>query len=368
LRPDRKTKLGLAALVGALLTLCPPVARASSPYLVSLPDEALAASAAHRYANLSDEEVLAELDRRALPYELAGETGGVRTPVRLTGPLHGVDVHSALPAEQRAASNFEILDARLALSLDDFCALLERHDIVELVHYTMYRPNGPAPGEEVRIAKKTRDGDKTVENKSTKSRKTAKARTSKKAGKTKGKTRQKGKRADRASLGKGDLSGSSGKERASAEARDSKQKAGATKKSRTKKGNAPSKRTRAKKSGKTKSAQARPSKMKRMKKVLWAPPGTRHPAGLAIDVGAFRKRDGRWLLVGHHFHGRIGARTCGPTVQAPNTPEAQELRAIVCEAYDLGLFTYVLTPNYDRAHADHFHMEIRGDVPWVLFH
>jgi hypothetical protein len=40
----------------------------------------------------------------------------------------------------------------------------------------------------------------------------------------------------------------------------------------------------------------------------------------------------------------------------------------VCEASDLGVFTYVLTPNYDAAHVDHFHMEIKPGVRWFLYH
>jgi hypothetical protein len=34
----------------------------------------------------------------------------------------------------------------------------------------------------------------------------------------------------------------------------------------------------------------------------WAPPGTRHPAGLAIDVALLHKKDGTWLSVASHFH------------------------------------------------------------------
>ncbi|KYF67936.1 hypothetical protein BE11_27605 [Sorangium cellulosum] len=100
----------------------------------------------------------------------------------------------------------------------------------------------------------------------------------------------------------------------------------------------------------------------------WAPPGTRHPAGLAIDVGALRKRDGTWISVARHFHGRIGDRTCGEGAPQPELPEARELRSIVCEAADLGIFTYVLTPNYNAAHADHYHMEIKPGVRWFLYH
>jgi hypothetical protein len=85
-------------------------------------------------------------------------------------------------------------------------------------------------------------------------------------------------------------------------------------------------------------------------------------------VGALRKRDGCWLNVASHFGGRIGAPTCGPNAEQPGSSRAQELWSIVCEASDLGVFTYVLTPNYDRAHADHFHMEINGKVRWFLVH
>jgi hypothetical protein len=103
-------------------------------------------------------------------------------------------------------------------------------------------------------------------------------------------------------------------------------------------------------------------------RTTWAPPGTRHPAGLAIDIGAFRKRDGTWIHVASHFHGRIGDKTCGEGVRSPDLPEARELRSIVCESADLGVFTYVLTPNYNTAHADHYHMEIKPGVRWFLYH
>jgi hypothetical protein len=105
-----------------------------------------------------------------------------------------------------------------------------------------------------------------------------------------------------------------------------------------------------------------------VQRTTWAPPGTRHPAGLAIDVGAFHKRDGTWLSVASHFGGRIGEKTCGEGVRAPDVTQGRELRSIVCESADLGIFTYVLTPHYNAAHADHFHMEIKPGVRWFLTH
>ena len=68
-----------------------------------------------------------------------------------------------------------------------------------------------------------------------------------------------------------------------------------------------------------------------------------------------------------HFQGKIGAKTCGEGVRTADTPEARELRSIVCEANDLGVFTYVLSPNFNAAHYDHFHMEIRPTVKWFLY-
>jgi hypothetical protein len=100
----------------------------------------------------------------------------------------------------------------------------------------------------------------------------------------------------------------------------------------------------------------------------WAPPGTRHPAGLAIDVAMLHKRDGRWLSVQRDFHGRVGAKTCGEGAPVPESPDARELHALVCESSDLEVFTYVLTPDYNAAHADHFHMEVKPVVRWFLYH
>ena len=235
-----------AATLASLAAFVSP-ARADNQYL-EIPAQSVShASRAYRYANLTNREAQAELDARAIPYRPASPPlPGVRLPIRLTGQLHGVTIHSALPPAQRKDTPFEILDARLALALDDFCLILAEHDVVEVVHFTMYRPPTTTP-----------------------------------------------------------------KER-----------------------NAPQ---------------------------------TRHPGGLAIDVGALRKKNGEWLAVGPHWPALLGAKTCGKGARQLTSPKGRELTSIVCEAYDQRIFTYALTPHFDARHSDHVHLEIKPTVEWFLY-
>ena len=91
-----------------------------------------------RYAALSREACEAELTKREIAFERETERG-VLAPVRLKGPLHGVEFRTNLSDEQRATTPWEIADCRLVLALDDFAAILEQHQIVQVRHYSMYR-------------------------------------------------------------------------------------------------------------------------------------------------------------------------------------------------------------------------------------
>ncbi|WP_437722903.1 extensin family protein [Sorangium sp. So ce861] len=475
----------LKPLVGALLasvaTLDPAPALAASPFLVTPEASVAEASPAYRYANMTDDEALAELDRRKILYLRVDHAPGVRAPIRLTGRLNGVYYHSVLPPEQRVTSMFEILDARLALALDDFAAVLMRHDIDEVVHYTMYRPNVPRPGRERgddegehthgSVEAKAADGevrkgsarpappvelgkkgalDGTSKAPEERPRRMKEKGAAEAGAKDKGAAEAGAKDKGAAEAGAKDKgaaeAGAKDKGAAEAGAKDkgaaeagAKDK-GAVDAARNTASSAPDTQGRttaarsapAKAAGKAgmrrsarhKSAASRAtaSATKRRGDVAlrsdagqkprgdvalrsdagqkprgdvalrsdagqkprgdvalrsdagqkprrgWAPPGTRHPAGLAIDVGALKKRDGTWISVARHFHGRIGDKTCGEGAPQPELPEARELRSIVCEAADLGIFTYVLTPNYDAPHADHYHMEIKPGVRWFLYH
>ncbi len=203
-------------------------------------------SPAYRYAGLSQIDCEAELKKRGIGF-VREAAHGVLAPVRLTGTLQGVLFRTDLEAAARATSPWEIADCRLVLSLDDLAAILRRHDIVEVRHYSMYRPP-PASWP-----------------------------------------------ADRR--------------------------------------------------------------------------GTRHNGALALDAGRFVGKDGSVLDVDRHWNGAIGTKTCGPgAAPRPATAEARKLRAILCEAVDGRLFNVVLTPNYNRPHKNHFHLEVTEGVAWFLVH
>jgi hypothetical protein len=99
-----------------------------------------------------------------------------------------------------------------------------------------------------------------------------------------------------------------------------------------------------------------------------APEGKRHSGALALDVHAFRLKSGAELVVERDFHGHIDAPVCGPDAQVPDpaTPEARELRSIICSTAELRIFQSILTPNYDVHHANHFHLEVTPNVRWFI--
>jgi hypothetical protein len=200
---------------------------------------------AYRYAQLSQAECEAELASRHIDFVRETATA-VQQAVRLTGPLHGVVFRTDQPDKIRPTSPYEIADCRLVLALDDFAEILSRHDIVEVRHYSIYRPPRSWPEDK---------------------------------------------------------------------------------------------------------------------------PGTQHVGALAIDAGRFIDQAGTVLDVDHDFHGAIGAKTCGDGAgPRPATPAALTLREMLCEAAERRLFQVILTPNYNRPHKNHFHLEITAGVSWFMVH
>jgi hypothetical protein len=109
----------------------------------------------------------------------------------------------------------------------------------------------------------------------------------------------------------------------------------------------------------------------------WRPPSKnwpmsewarRHEGALALDVRELRKDTGETLNILEQFHGRLGAEQCTEAAPAPNpdSPEARELHAIVCAAAEAHLFNSILTPNYNPAHKNHFHLELTPEVDWFM--
>ncbi|MBL9020634.1 MAG: hypothetical protein JNL21_00480 [Myxococcales bacterium] len=377
--PKRWARLVAGGVVAATIALvsaaaAPSEARAASPFLEVPPEEEVTDSPAYRYANMTDAEAFAELDRRKVPYTREKATPGVRAPVRLAGSLHEVWIHSSLSPEERATSMFEILDARLALALDDFSVILARHDVVELVHYTMYRPNVPPPG--AAPVAPTAD-EKPEPKKGARGKGKRRASLEGKAQKGPKGTRKNGGGARRKEIDIPEegvvLTGED-----LAKGPKAQPKAAAQPKAQPKSPAQPKAPAQPKQPSNKKPASKADARGRSAKKVIvpagehdhakWAPPGTRHPAGLAIDVGILKKRDGSLLHVAAHFDGKIGARTCGEGAPEAEKPAAKELREIVCEAREAGVFTYALTPNFDASHVDHFHMEIKPGVKWFLYH
>jgi hypothetical protein len=95
-------------------------------------------------------------------------------------------------------------------------------------------------------------------------------------------------------------------------------------------------------------------------------PGSRkrsqHAYGLAADVTVFGLSEGRTLVVERDFQGTRGEPVCGPeSGVAEPTEEAIALRNILCAVARHGLFHHILTPNYNEAHRDHLHLDIKRD-------
>ncbi|NUP12592.1 MAG: hypothetical protein HOW73_41640 [Polyangiaceae bacterium] len=112
----------------------------------------------------------------------------------------------------------------------------------------------------------------------------------------------------------------------------------------------------------------------------WRPPpkswpadkhAIRHPGALAIDIRRFVKKatprsKPEDLVVLRDWKPARDKQPCTAEARASGSDDAKELRAIFCDADDQRLFTSMLSPNYDKAHENHFHLEIRPDVKWRL--
>ena len=86
---------------------------------------------------------------------------------------------------------------------------------------------------------------------------------------------------------------------------------------------------------------------------------SQHGSALAIDIGEIIFTNGTHLEVEDHWNGGIGSAVCGEGSEPTHATEAAyALRSIICHAAHQRLFNVILTPNYNEAHFNHFHLDI----------
>lgn len=102
-------------------------------------------------------------------------------------------------------------------------------------------------------------------------------------------------------------------------------------------------------------------------KIVRDKPRSQHNVGLALDLLGLRGPAFALATVEQTYpKGRL--RTC-PAGSAPGSPgspvpvgaRADDLfLALTCQAYTRGLFHTILTPDHDRAHANHLHLDLKA--------
>jgi hypothetical protein len=85
-----------------------------------------------------------------------------------------------------------------------------------------------------------------------------------------------------------------------------------------------------------------------------------HSFGLAIDVHEYEGEElGRLRIQDDYEQGLGSAREC---LGAPLTEGGAILRDLHCRLEEAALFRFILSPDYDAHHFDHFHFEA---LPWA---
>jgi hypothetical protein len=86
---------------------------------------------------------------------------------------------------------------------------------------------------------------------------------------------------------------------------------------------------------------------------------SKHSYGLAIDVAGFSGADLGLVRVDRDYEQGLGDGV--DCVGQPLTQAGAVLKVLQCQLVRSGLFHLVLSPDYDDAHHDHFHLEVK---PW----
>ena len=95
------------------------------------------------------------------------------------------------------------------------------------------------------------------------------------------------------------------------------------------------------------------------RKVRFTDHWSKHSFGLAIDVHTFTGPELGTLRIDRDFEQGLGDDV--DCVGTPLTQAGAVLEILKCQLVRSGLFQLVLSPDYDDAHHDHFHLQVK---PW----
>jgi len=106
------------------------------------------------------------------------------------------------------------------------------------------------------------------------------------------------------------------------------------------------------------------------------PAASFHTFGMAMDIprvqveeplaGPEGTEPSRWLTVASDYLETPEVESCDPSLFADDSPlggneRGRRLAAFACDLFATGVFSTVLTPNYNEGHRGHFHIDIRPD-------
>lgn len=124
-----------------LLFLSTALAQGTPSYRAPVPEAAvLSRGPGTRYANLSPSACKKLLSSKQAPIQFVGPTAGVANPVRITGPLGGVQFQTG-PKK----SPFGIADCRLVLVWLEVAPILREHKVASVRVDNFYRKNARLP-------------------------------------------------------------------------------------------------------------------------------------------------------------------------------------------------------------------------------
>lgn len=84
---------------------------------------------------------------------------------------------------------------------------------------------------------------------------------------------------------------------------------------------------------------------------------SQHALGMAIDIAGFRTTGGVYYSIANnnHFVKNTSSGTCS---QARTTAGDKLFKGWACDVKAADIFNIILTPNYNTAHRDHFHIDL----------